>query len=224
VKGLVDTSALFALLDEDDANHGRATAVFMSLAPGDLVTHNYVVVEALALSRRRLGAAMAVRLAHEILPAIAHVWVDEPTHRAALAAFLTRPTGPSLVDHASFLVMRQLGLTAAFAFDRDFQAEGFTTLAPQAPGGRHRLSDGATPYGSGQELVSVAEIARRSARPISTIQSWRRRHATFPRPIAQLAAGPVWTWGDVAGWIEGRSSRSARGGPSAAAADRSVQT
>lgn len=210
MRALVDTSALFALLDEDDVNHGRATTVARSLAPGDLVTHNYVVVEALALIRRRLGTDMAIRLADELLPGIAQLWIDEPTHRAALAAFRSRPSGPSLVDQASFLVMRRLGLTAAFAFDRDFQAEGFTTLAPRAPGHRRRLSEAATPYGSARDdLVSVAEIARRSARPISTIQSWRRRHASFPRPIVELAAGPVWTWGDVAGWIDGRLARSA---------------
>lgn len=207
MRALVDTSALFELLDEDGTNHARAAAVFTGLAPGDLVTHNYVVVEAIALTRRRLGADMAVRLADVILPVIAQVWIDEPTHRAALAAFRARPGGPSLVDQASFVVMRQLGLTAAFAFDRDFEAEGFMTLTPSASRDRRRLSEGALAYGAVRDdLVSVAEIARRSAHPISTIQSWRRRHDSFPRPIVELAAGPVWTWGDVAGWIEHRGA------------------
>lgn len=33
-----------------------------------------------------------------------------------------------IVDHVSFILMRQLGITEAFTNDRHFQAAGFTTL------------------------------------------------------------------------------------------------
>jgi len=45
----VDTSALFALLDRDDDFHSAARSFFPELATRTLVTHNYVVVETIAL-------------------------------------------------------------------------------------------------------------------------------------------------------------------------------
>lgn len=51
----VDTSALYALLDEDDANHARAAKAFAELQGSELTTHAYVLVETLALVSRRLG-------------------------------------------------------------------------------------------------------------------------------------------------------------------------
>lgn len=206
MRAFVDTSALLALLDETDAHHADAAAVLGGLAPDSLVTHNYVVVEALALVRRRLGVEAAIRLVDGLLAGIEVLWIDEATYRGALDAFRRRPGGPSLVDQASFVLMRRLELTQAFAFDRDFEAEDIILLTPRQGEPRHRLSEAGAPYGEVPEgLVSVAEIARHSARPVSTIQSWRRRHSDFPRPIAVLAAGPVWMWADVSRWIDRRS-------------------
>lgn len=51
-----------------------------------------------------------------------------------------------------------------------------------------------------EDLVSVSEMASRSGRPVSTIQTWRRRYASFPQPVTTLAAGPVWDWDQVAQW------------------------
>jgi hypothetical protein len=51
------------------------------------------------------------------------------------------------------------------------------------------------------DLVSVAEIARRLGHPVSTVQTWRRRYETFPRPLATLAARPVWDWDQVEPWV-----------------------
>lgn len=55
-------------------------------------------------------------------------------------------------------------------------------------------------YLAAGDLVSVAEIAQRLGRPVSTVQTWRRRYETFPGPLAALAAGPVWDWDDVEQW------------------------
>lgn len=69
----------------------------------------------------------------------------------------------------------------------------------------------AAPFSAGEDnpsdLVSIAEIAARSARPVNTVQSWRRRHDDFPAPLASLATGPVWMWPIVERWIN------SRGGP-----------
>jgi len=54
------------------------------------------------------------------------VWVDAVLHDAALDLALERcRSGISLVDAASFLVMRTNGLAEAFAFDRHFRTAGF---------------------------------------------------------------------------------------------------
>ena len=126
----VDTSALYALLDRDDAQHSAARAAFSALLESEeLTTHSYVLVETVALTQRRLGPDAVRALTQDLLPAITTVWVDEAAHAAGLAALLAAlPTEVSLVDHVSFHVMRTLGITRAFAFDGDFNAAGFSTL------------------------------------------------------------------------------------------------
>jgi len=64
--------------------------------------------------------------------------------------------------------------------------------------------DQPTAPGQPADLVSVTEIAARTGRSVHTVQSWRRRHHDFPKPLVQLAAGPVWTWPAVSGWIASR--------------------
>ena len=104
VRVFVDTSALLAVLDEDDREHSDAADTFRSLLDSaDLITHNYVLVECLALVRRRLGTAAVAQLSDGILPAIETIWVDAALHQAAFAAY--RAVGStSLVDHVSFEV------------------------------------------------------------------------------------------------------------------------
>lgn len=114
------------------------------------------------------------------------------------------------MDEVSFLVMRTSGADRAFAFDAEFEAQGFERPAAAAqvdPG--HSLRERPAPYGAtdegAQDLVSVSEIAARAGRPINTVQSWRRRNPDFPVPVAQLATGPVWLWPAVGRWIEMRT-------------------
>jgi predicted nucleic acid-binding protein len=202
----VDTSALYAALAEDDRDHTVAVELLERLRGSDeLVTHNYIHVEVEALVRRRLGTAAAATLVELVLPALTTIWVDEPTHAAALDALRLGGRAASLVDEVSFIVMRRLGIRRALTFDRDFEREGFRLVEPPAQGPEHRISEERAPYGMDQPsetgLVGVAEIAARSGYSTNTVQSWRRRHRTFPKPTANLASGPVWGWSSVADWI-----------------------
>lgn len=202
----VDTSALYAALAEDDRDHTVAVELLERLRGIDeLVTHNYIHVEAEALVRRRLGAAAAVTLVELVLPALTTIWVDEPTHAAALDALRHGGRTASLVDEVSFIVMRRLGIRRALTFDRDFERQGFRLVQPPDQGPEHRISEERAPYGTDQpseaELVGVAEVAARSGYSTNTVQSWRRRDRTFPEPAANLASGPVWQWSSVAAWI-----------------------
>jgi predicted nucleic acid-binding protein len=128
---LVDTSALYALLDRTDASHPAARSIFARLAAADahLVTHSYVVVEAFALTQRRLGDDAVRRLALELLPVIEMTWVERELHERAVAALLAATSRASLVDRVSFELMRERGIEEAFAFDRDFEVSGFRVLA-----------------------------------------------------------------------------------------------
>lgn len=211
MKVFVDTSALFAVLDERDPNHVAAGATWDALLDeAELVTHNYVHLEAEALVRRRLGRDAAAVLIDVLLPALTTVWVDEPMHRAAVEAWRVGG-GTSLVDYVSFAVMRNAGIDVAFAFDADFERHGFRRAATPHPPTRGRLSEASATYEvslSGEtDLVGVAEIAARSGHPTSTIQSWRRRHAGFPTPYAHLASGPIWRWPSVEAWIRAEPRR-----------------
>lgn len=201
----VDTSAFIALLDEDDLRHAEAARAFRWLAANTtLVTHNYVQVETIALARRRLGVGAVQRLTDALFPVVRTIWVDAAIHTSALAVH--RAGGaPSFVDHVSFLIMRQNGVEVAFAFDPDFQTQGFSVpVVPEI--GPRGVQEEEAPYASmpAGDLVSVSEISGRAGRSINTIQSWRRRHADFPAPAAQLAAGPIWSWPAVAVWISAR--------------------
>ncbi len=123
----VDTSALFALLDRDDANHGRAARFLREAEPQErLLTHSYVLVETTALTHARLGVA-AVRALHlDLGPLLDVEWVGEPVHRAAMTALIAAGRRRvSLVDRVSFEVMRAQGVERAFAFDPNFRREGF---------------------------------------------------------------------------------------------------
>ena len=127
----VDTSAFFALLDDDDAHRERArTHLREVIETGvDLLTHEYVVVEATALVQRRLGLAALRRFVDDLLPLVEIAWVDEALHTEAREALLAAGRrNVSLVDWTSFLVMRRHGVRRAFTFDPDFGGEGFQVL------------------------------------------------------------------------------------------------
>jgi predicted nucleic acid-binding protein len=128
VTEFIDTSAIYAVLDRDDAEHSKAAARWKNLVEGEVpvVTTNYVVVEACALVQHRLGLAAVRTLAGSILPAIGLEWVIEDDHGKALSALLLAGRRKlSFVDCVSFQVMRRLEITRAFAFDTHFRDAGF---------------------------------------------------------------------------------------------------
>jgi len=129
----IDTSAIYALADRADPNHPAATECFAWLleSRARLLTHNYVVVESMALLQRRLGLEAALRLAADV-SGFEVEWVTQRMHESAVAALQERGSrGVSLVDHVSFLVMDDRDVHRAFAFDDDFKARGFELVAPR---------------------------------------------------------------------------------------------
>lgn len=127
----VDTSALYALLDEDDRNHAIAADLWTATVPAaDLTTHAYVVVETSALVQRRLGMEAVEQLHDGLLAAVDTVPVDLTTHKVAVSRWRSMGRrGLSLVDATSFEFMGEAGVEWAFAFDDDFIDAGFKLLA-----------------------------------------------------------------------------------------------
>ena len=136
----VDTSALMAVIDRNDARHDSARAIWDVLTRGDetLVTTNYVLLELHALLQRRVGVPAVQLLASIFAPIMDVRWVSKEEHDSALDALLTANRRElSLVDCVSFLVMRELGLVRAFShLQGDRQSRrGHTYLAACLPWG-----------------------------------------------------------------------------------------
>lgn len=127
-----DTSALLALLNAADENHGRADRAFATLRTrkAPVVSTSYVLVETYALIGRRLGLDAVRSFRADFAPLIDIVWVDETLHNAGLDLLLDRRKRLlSLVDAVSFVTMRQGNISEAFAFDPHFEQEGFSIVS-----------------------------------------------------------------------------------------------
>ena len=128
---LVDTSAFLALLDMNDIYHERATKEWITLlAEGrECVTNNYIVLESIAITQKRLGIQAVQELSENILEHVHIGWVDEAQHMQALETVLsTNRRKLSFVDCTAFQTMRRLGIETAFTFDSHFHEEVFKVI------------------------------------------------------------------------------------------------
>jgi len=81
------------------------------------------------LVQRRLGFDALNVLYKDIFPVIRVEWIKEDDHKAGVDALLAAHREKlSLGDCISFHVMRRLDIDTAFAFDRDFEDQGFAVL------------------------------------------------------------------------------------------------
>ena len=126
-----DTSAFYALLDGDDANHDAAAAEWRSLLEDEalLLTTGFVLVETLALVQHRLGLEAARAFLEDVYPLLNVEWIAETDFEAGAASVLSAQRMElSLVDCVSFVLMRRLGIRRAFAFDQHFSEQGFRVV------------------------------------------------------------------------------------------------
>jgi uncharacterized protein len=127
----LDTSGLYAVFDEDDAAHPAVAEAWKALvdSSASLYTSSYVLVELIALLQRRLGLGAVEALSTYVLPWLQVSWVDETVHGQAAAALMAAgKRDVSLVDCASFVLMRRLGVRRVLAVDRHFAEQGFVIL------------------------------------------------------------------------------------------------
>lgn len=113
----------------DDPAHAGVVEAFALGRSEILATHADVIVETLAVARRRYGPVVAADLIDREIPALEVAPVDADLHGTAIAAFRdTVESSVSLVDRTSFAFMRREGIERAIALDADFRTAGFETL------------------------------------------------------------------------------------------------
>lgn len=114
----VDSSAIIALVDRDDANHTAAIEAYRDLLAAGyrLFTTNHVIVETYDLLSTGVGPAVARRWLQDMRLAIYHA--TEEDEQAARRLMSRRDGMPrSLTDAISRVVMQRLGVADAFAVD-----------------------------------------------------------------------------------------------------------
>lgn len=119
----IDTSAIYAVLDADDANHQSTSKIWKDLVDrkASLFTGNYVLLESFALVQHRLGLDASRTLHEDIVPILRIEWVNNEKHDSGAAAMLTASSHKlSLVDCVSFEIIRRVGIRHVFTFDRHF--------------------------------------------------------------------------------------------------------
>ncbi len=126
---LVDTSAVYALMDRDDTYHRKAASILRSLPRRGLtpVLTNFIAAECHALLLSRLGAELARDwLLKQVWPVEPVTAPDEKRAREIIQRYTDKTF--SYTDATSFAVMERLNLREAFAFDPHFQQYGLKLL------------------------------------------------------------------------------------------------
>jgi uncharacterized protein len=122
----VDSSAIVALVDRDDASHAAAVGAYRDLVRAGyrLFTTNYVVAETFDLLRTGVGPLVARQFLRDSKLAVYHA--DEQDERRARRLILDAAAGGNLtlVDAVSLVIMERLGVADAFAVDPAFLAGG----------------------------------------------------------------------------------------------------
>jgi uncharacterized protein len=128
----IDTSAYFALINENDISHEVASEMAnrLSVERKHLFTSNFVIAETHALVLSRLGRDTAFRVLTELdrsnTTMVRVSSVDERRAREIIARFTDKSF--SLTDATSFAIMDRLKIGQAFSLDDHFAQYGFTLM------------------------------------------------------------------------------------------------
>ena len=134
-KIFIDTSAFYALMDRSDSFHHSASQLWAHFLEKRyyLKTSNYVNVETLALLQNRLGFEAADLWSRDVLGIVETLWIDKALHNLALEIWFSLGRKKlSLVDCASFVLMRQEKMEKVFGYDKHFTQHGFEILDEHA--------------------------------------------------------------------------------------------
>lgn len=130
---VVDTSALYALVDRRDPNHLRAATFLRAQSiKHNLLISNHVFDEAMTLCKMRLGHSVALQLGMRVRTSelIEVVLFGAEEEMATWRLFgQYRDKEWSYTDCASFVLAQQRKTVLAFSFDHHFSQMGLKLVA-----------------------------------------------------------------------------------------------
>lgn len=123
---MVDTSAIYALIDRSDDWHGKAKDLLKTLSEQgvDVILTNFIVAETHALILSRLGHELAREWLKNLIWKVERV-SEEDEKRAREIIVTYNDKSFSYTDATTFAVMERLKLKVALAFDNHFTQYGW---------------------------------------------------------------------------------------------------
>lgn len=129
-KVLLDTSAVYALLDADDDHHRKAAAISQRLIDRKvvLVLPNFILAEAHAILNKRLGPQAARDFLNSALQEyeIVRATLEDEWAAYALLQQTSRAKDLSYFDAVAIAMADRLGIGEVFSFDRHFKLAGLS--------------------------------------------------------------------------------------------------
>ena len=129
-KIFVDTGGWVGLFVENDKFHKEAEAVYGEIEKrkSELYTSDYVIDETVTLIKGRSHAANAIKVGQALLKSelIKIIPVYQQYFHKSWVSFAGYHDKPySFTDVTSFIIMKDLKIVTAFAFDEHFSMAGF---------------------------------------------------------------------------------------------------
>ena len=131
----MDTSALIAYYNVDDKYHANAVRIMQKLEKGEVPLTRFYVTDYVfdetvtfiecVLNEHEL--AVSVGKALQTSPFTTMERIDEGSFKGSWSFFKAN-TQYSFTDCTSFNIMRRLGITHAFTFDKHFKSAGFQMI------------------------------------------------------------------------------------------------
>jgi predicted nucleic acid-binding protein len=127
---IVDTSAIFALINPVDEFHTSASDTYTDLLDSGyrLCITSYILVEVSALVHRRLGFGPLRSFVQSIENVWEILWIDRLSHEEAWKRMIDRDGSQlSFVDWSTIVIAGNTR-SSIFAFDQDFRREGLLVI------------------------------------------------------------------------------------------------
>ena len=123
---LIDTSAIYALANQNDPHHARASAVLKTWLSrrNTLIVSDWVFAESMTLLKVRSGASVALRVGRELRSNPVYRWValSPDDEREVWVTFQKYDDKDwSYVDCGIWVMSQRLRVPQVFAFDSHFK-------------------------------------------------------------------------------------------------------
>lgn len=131
---LVDTGALYALVDDSDEHHAEAVNCLDSLQKNSypLFVSNVSIYETYRLILHRLGVAKALDFVENIFDGTIKIEYTTQTDEKSAYNYLKKYDDQpfTFVDALNFVVMDRIQIFKVFTFDHHFNIIGFISMPP----------------------------------------------------------------------------------------------